>query len=412
MKNSDLKIEHQCPQCGAPATLLESDRLFACAYCRVKSYLRPRGTAQYRLPHKGAAPSPELIYFPYWRFKGMLFSCLPEETRARFIDTSHQACASPLFPASLGLRTQALTLGPVTAETPGTFITPQATLKELMPLFNRRFNRDLVQPLLHQAHIGESVSLIYAPYYRKRGLVDAVLDQPLPPERAAAFRPEDFPGGRPRSRFDFLPALCPQCGWELEGASDATVIGCGRCRSLWQPASGGFRAVPCAHEPTQAPNTVYLPFWRLAVEVEGLALETYADVVRLANLPKAVRDVWEKTPFHFWSPAFKVRPRVFLRLLRVLSTALPPEGLERRPPEGSCLPANLPLGEAAETLKTTLAGLVKPRQRMAALLPGITATPRKALLVYRPFEDRTHELVSPSLNLAVNKNQLSLAWNL
>jgi hypothetical protein len=49
---------------------------------------------------------------------------------------------------------------------------------------------------------------------------------------------------------------------------------------------------------------------------------------------------------------------------------------------------------------------------MAELLPRIAIRPRNALLVYLPFEDRPHELVSASLNVAVNKNQLSLAGNL
>ena len=36
----------------------------------------------------------------------------------------------------------------------------------------------------------------------------------------------------------------------------------------------------------------------------------------------------------------------------------------------------------------------------------------KALLVYLPFEDRPHELVHGPLNMAINKQQLSLSSNL
>lgn len=411
VKSSELHIAHECPQCGAPATLLESDRLFACGYCRVRSYLLTRGHAQYRLLPKGG-DGRQMIYFPYWRFKGMLFSCLPQDIQARFIDTSHQACPTSRFPVSLGLRSQALTLGVVTTETPGYFIKPQAKIEDVMSLFNRRFNRDLTHPLLHQAHIGESVSLIYAPYYLAPGLVDAVLDQPLSQEPGSEFRLEAFPGNRPGTRFDFIPTLCPQCGRDLEGSSDAHVLACRHCRSLWQPGRDGFRAMPAAHWPTSDREAVYLPFWRIRAEVAGVELDTYADLVRLANLPKAVQKAWEETPFYFWSPAFKVRPRVFLRLIQVLTSALPREGLEGRPPDKSCQPANLPLSEAAETLKLNLAGFIKPLERRAMLLPTISVTPRRALLVYMPFQNRSHELVSPSLNLAINKQQLSLASNL
>jgi DNA-directed RNA polymerase subunit RPC12/RpoP len=411
VKNSDLQIQHQCPQCGAPASLLESDRLFSCAYCRVKSYLLARRYFQYRLPHK--APSGrELIYFPYWRFKGMLFSCLPESTHNRFIDTSHQACFSPQFPVSLGLRSQALTLNFVTAETPGHFITPQTSLQDVMAIFNRRFTRELSQPLLHQAHIGETVSMIYAPYYLGRGLVDAVLDQPLRKQDTDPFHLEDFPGGAPSTHFQFLPTLCPHCGWDLDGTRDAQVLNCHHCHSVWQPGPKGFSSVPCAHSPTAVHAPTYLPFWRITADISGVDLDSYADLVRLANLPKAVQKAWETTPFRFWVPAFKVRPRVFLRLMQVLSTALPPEHLERNVPEHPCLTANLPVTEAMETLRVALAGFIKPLERIAELLPRTKIDPRKALLVYLPFEERTHELVHTPLNLAVNKNQISLSWNL
>lgn len=410
MKNSDLKIQHQCPQCGAPATLLESDRLFSCGYCRVKSYLLTRGFSQYHLPHK-TPDDRELIYFPYWRFKGMLFSCLADRTHETFIDTSHQACSSPCFPVSLGLRSQALPLECISPETRGFFISPQISFKKVMTIFNRRFTRDLVPPLLHQAHIGETISLIYAPYYTNPGLVDAVLNQPLP-TRTHPFRREDFPGGTPSARFQFIPAMCPNCGWDLTGSRDAQVLKCAHCHSLWQPGPNGFSSVPCVHVPTQLQAPLYLPFWRIQADVDGIDLNSYADLVRLANLPKVVQKDWEATAFRFWAPAFKVRPRVFLRLMHVMTTAQPPKKLEPSVPQHHCLTANLPVREAIETLRVNIAGLIKPKERLAEWLPHIGIKPRKALLVYLPFEERPHELVHSALNLAVNKNQLSLAWNL
>ena len=37
-----VQIEQSCPQCGAPANLEETDRLFACPFCRVTSLLLTR----------------------------------------------------------------------------------------------------------------------------------------------------------------------------------------------------------------------------------------------------------------------------------------------------------------------------------------------------------------------------------
>jgi len=92
----DILIEHQCPQCGAPAVLKETDRLFACEFCRVKSYLLQNDFFRYMLPNS-APENKDLLFFPYWRFKGMLFSCVENGIKHRFIDISHQAVESKLF---------------------------------------------------------------------------------------------------------------------------------------------------------------------------------------------------------------------------------------------------------------------------------------------------------------------------
>ena len=99
----------------------ETDRLFACKFCRVKSYLEASGVFRYMLPSTAPA-SKELLYFPYWRFKGMLFSCAGNGVGHKFVDVSHQAVSSPIFPVSLGLRSQALKLKFVTPETEGKFV--------------------------------------------------------------------------------------------------------------------------------------------------------------------------------------------------------------------------------------------------------------------------------------------------
>ena len=99
MKSSNLLIEHQCPQCGAPATLEETDHLFSCEFCRVKSYLLSR-VFRYVLPHN-APSNKELVFLPYWRFKGMLFFCISNGIKQKIVDVSQQGISSPLFPPSL-----------------------------------------------------------------------------------------------------------------------------------------------------------------------------------------------------------------------------------------------------------------------------------------------------------------------
>ncbi|MDD4072471.1 MAG: hypothetical protein PHY78_08930, partial [Desulfobacterales bacterium] len=111
MKNFNFHIRHQCPQCGAPAVLEETDRLFTCGYCRVTSYLLQNGVFRYILPAAATAETEALFYAPYWRFKGVFYSWVPgDEIQHRFMDISHLAIKSDHLPISLGFRSQALKL--------------------------------------------------------------------------------------------------------------------------------------------------------------------------------------------------------------------------------------------------------------------------------------------------------------
>ncbi|MEJ2657193.1 MAG: hypothetical protein P8012_08340, partial [Desulfobacterales bacterium] len=163
----ELLIEHQCPQCGAPAILKESDRLFYCEYCRVNSYLIQDRFFRYMLPN--AAPEgKDLVFFPYWRFKGMLFSCVESGIFHKFIDVSYQAVESRFFPISIGLRSQALKLSFVTPEKSGYFLKPTFSFNKAMNIFKLRFSASLPSQVFYQSHIGDTISLIYSPFYKEK----------------------------------------------------------------------------------------------------------------------------------------------------------------------------------------------------------------------------------------------------
>ena len=413
MENAiNFLIDHQCPQCGAPASLSETDRLFRCAFCKVKSYLVERRCFRYVLPHH-APESQELVYFPYWRFKGMIFSCLPTGTQNRFLDVSQQAVQSAQFPVSVGLRSQAMKLRFVSPETEGYFIKPTLPFRQLMETVLTRFNRDISEPILHQSHIGESSSLIYAPFYVGKRIMDAVLNQPASSALAEPFELSRFPGGRADWRIDFIPTLCPNCGWDLQGRRDALVLHCTNCASMWQASRQGMSRVNVAHLTTPGDeNIVYLPFWRIEAEVSGIDLSSYADLVQVANLPKALQPGWDRIPFYFWGPAFKIRPRSFLRLTHRVTLSQPRNQLIAQVPTGSMHPVNLPVSESVETLKLNLTGLLRPKKTVQDRIAHIQVKPCRYLLVYLPFEIHHHDLVLPTFNIAVNQNQLGLAGNL
>jgi hypothetical protein len=407
-----LTIDHRCPQCGAPISLEETDRLITCGFCRVRSYLIDPDYFCYTLPH-AAIGSQSLVYFPYWRFKGMLFSFSPAGIGHRFVDVSQQAIGSMHFPLSLGLRSQALRLKFVTPEIAGLFLKPKFSVKSFFKLIDERFNSECPKPILHQAHVGENLSLIYAPFYVKDRVYDAVLNQPLTAQRLPEnFRVENFDTDTPAKHLRFLATLCPQCGWDLQGERDSVVLHCPNCASGWRPLQNQLARLDVAHLPAAAGKTRFMPFWRIKATVSGLNLATYADLVRIANLPKVILDKWQSTEFRFWGPAFKVRPQNYLQVATSLTVAQPMIELEPRMPEGRMHPVNLPLQEALETLKLNLANFMRPRQAVVDRIQEIQITPTSYLLVYLPFEERQHEWVLPSINLAINKNQLALASNL
>jgi len=403
-------IEHQCPQCGAPAELAETDRLFRCGFCRVASYLTVPDYFRYVLPHK-APPGKELFYFPYWRFKGMHVACLAARIESRVVDVSHQALPSRHFPVSVGFRSQTQKLRFAAAEAGGRFLRVDTTLADFLTILNQRLTEELRQPVLHQVHIGEAVSLLYFPFYVDAGVHDALLNAPLP-ARAESVAPLLAEAEQPSWPMRFAAALCPHCGQDLAGERDAVVLTCANCRRVWGAEHDRMAPVDCGYLAAKDPDPVFMPFWRMQAQVSPLALHSYADLIRTANLPKVVQPGWERQPFYFYSPAFKVRPQNLLTAASIATLNQPNDPLNPGPPAGRLQSVNLPLSEAAETIKPVIAGFMRPRERMVKMLPEIRVRAPKATLVYLPFTESHHELVHSGLRLAINKNALGHAKNL
>lgn len=408
---TDFIIEHQCPQCGAPAQLQESDRIVRCRFCRTNSYLIPTGYFRYCLPHKAPAGA-QLIYVPYWRLKGMLFSCLPRQMHQRVVDVSQKALEAEDLPVSLGLRSQTQKLRFATADPQTVFLQPRLSIAQMKKVLTDQINTLLPHPILHQEFVGETISLIYAPFYLTSKVMDAVLNTPVETGRV------EFMADRAREApplqwpLTFIPTLCPNCGWDLEGQNDALALNCTHCQGVWYPKQGRLQRVNAAHVAGPNENAIYLPFWRIRADVEAVPLRSYADLIKLANLPKVAQPGWEQREFHFWAPAFKIRPQNYLSVSTSLTLAQPEAHLLPGPPQGRLQTVNLPVSEAAESLKLNLSGFMRPRERMLEKLPQLRINPVSALLIYLPFQEDHHELIHPGLNLAINKAMLSHAKNL
>ena len=403
-------IEHQCPQCGAPASLEETDRLFACPFCRVKSFLLTRDYFRYVLPAK-SQPGNELVYLPYWRFKGILLFSLAAGNVHKFGDVSHGAAGIEGVPPSLGLRAQAMKLKFVSPDTEGRFIAPVRSRAETFTLFQKRFSRGLPKPILYFAHLGESMGLLYSPFYVKDKLYDAVLDTPVS-RLPSSFDGRDFKGGKPDWSIGFAAALCPDCGWDLEGARDALVLHCRNCQSSWYPSSERLTRVGADLMSGSEDGSLHLPFWQITCKISGIDLRTYTDLVQLANLPKVVNRSAQTRELHFWAPAFKLRAQAYLRLSESLTLNQIQDGLTPGLPPGRHYPVTLPVEEACESLKVVIAGFMKPRRLVAEVLPLISIDPTHFRLAYLPFQENQHDYIQLRIPIAVNKNLLNLSSNL
>jgi predicted RNA-binding Zn-ribbon protein involved in translation (DUF1610 family) len=411
LRRPKLQIDHQCPQCGAPAVLEETDRLFSCAYCKVKSFLFSSDFFRYVLPHS-APKGKSLFFLPYWRFKGILFSSLLERIDYRIVDISHQGVCSDYFPVSLGLRSQALKLRFVTPETEGYFLEPTVPLKEMVQLAGKRFSSCLPPPVFDQRFIGETMSQIYSPFYVEGKIYDAVLNRPVVSQPPDDFDMTALPGGPSRWQIQFIPAQCPNCGWDLEGERDSIVLSCRNCQSLWIQAKGRFRRLDFGHLPEENGPALFLPFYRLKTEISGIGLRSYADLVRVANLPKVIQDGMEARPFHFWSPAFKIRPQDFLRFSTIVTLSQPEGNWVPELPKSETYPVTLPVSEAIESLKINLAGFMKPPGLLLPRLADIQIKAKNLVLVYIPFQTQGDEIFHPFYQLRTTRNVLSFARNL
>ncbi len=402
------RIEHQCPQCGAPVTLEETDRILLCPYCRTKLCIAVRGYPRFCLPPDPALTG-DITYVPYWRLRGLTYTVSAGGITHRHVDTNVAASGVAGLPASLGVRPQAMKLRYAYALDKGRFVKPLAATVE-----HSRFLPPAGPSGGPPTFIGEQMSIIYAPLFEDKGrLCDAILRRPL---AAAAGRiPEDLlehDAVRPDWQVSFLGTLCPACGWQLEGEKDACILLCRNCASVWSCSGASLERVACTVAACRDTRVRFLPFWRIKARIDGVPLATAADLIRLANLPKVPTARDEDRPCYFWSPAFKINPALFLRWLRQM-TAIQPETGE--PPlrfEAPFLPATLGKEEATETVAVTIGSLVANKRRIAEILSAVRIVPVEHLLVYHPFLARQRELVHATLGIAIDLQALAFGSSL
>jgi len=403
------QIDHSCPQCGAPVTIGETDRLLLCPYCRTKLYLLTDDYFRYYIPTEESHPEAS-IYVPYWRLRGLSFSVLTHEVTNRFFDTNLLA-TDPIsgLPHSLGLRPQALKLKFASPKMAGRFIEPKRMARTVIQTMSTN-----VASSYYHAFIGEMVSLIYCRMYLENDvLYDTLLKKPV-----CQISKEDadrwLKSGRSQDwQIRFMPTLCPQCGWDMPCEKDALVLICKNCASAWTCKGTGFEKVSFSVMASAEPDVCYyLPFWRIKARIEGIVLDSYADLIRLANLPKVVTGAFEETPLYFWSPAFKINPALFLRWSRQMTTYQPEGASLEVFPEVELYPVTLQVSEAEENIAITIAGMITDKRTLFPVLNQMRIATQEAVLVYHPFVISRNELIHATMRLSMDKTSLAFGARL
>ncbi len=398
---TEAQLSHQCPQCGAPVELDETDRIFSCPFCQVRLFIHADGPFRYYLKPHIEHPG-TLIYVPYWRFRGNAFVLDPLDTRHKILDSSLLAVDNNSLPPSLGLRSQAMPLSFVEPNTQGLFLPPSVRSAE----FKARLLRAIPGlkassgPRL-TACIGDVLSLIHLPVFQSHELVDGITGKLLGPAGIDTAGLEQA-----GSHLRFASTLCPQCGWDLVGDRQSLVQTCPHCDTAWEPGpEGGSRITPHFLQTPEKP-ALYLPFWNLRIRAKGFRLQTWADLIRLTNLPRALLPWMESTAFSFRIPAFKIRPELFLNLSAQVSLYQPDAPEQESLPRVPLHPVTLPREEAFQAVPVVLGRLAPARKNLFPKIQGGSIKPLEARIEYLPFVEESHEFIQPEMNMAIQKNAL------
>lgn len=398
-------VEQECPQCGAPISIEETDHLLRCPYCNVKSFLF--APDYYRLVLPNNAPDKDIIYAPYIRFKGNVYLCQDQTIGHRVVDITHLGTTVKGLPVSLGLRPQAMKMKFVGPHTAGSFLKCSIRLADILAKVGKHTSRSASGQLFHRAYIGETLSIIYLPLFVKDSKVfDAITKNPV----VKLSQDQDIFGSAIRSNpprgLTFLATLCPQCGWNLDGERDSVVLTCSNCSTAWEVSEGKFVRVGLVLVQGRGENTVYLPFWKIGACTKGVEINSFADFIRVTKQPRVVQRHWENQNMCFWSPAFKIRPKIFLRVSGQLTISQKDFEMKETIPKQGLYPVTMPQSEAAQSMKLTLAGSAITKWDIFPQLPMVSFIVKNSTLVYLPFTDTGHEMIQQHMRISINKKTL------
>ena len=386
----------RCPRCGAPVVLDETECIVQCSFCKIRHILHTDPFPCYYLEPGPDRPQPsELLYVPYWRLRGMEFRFNGPEPVCRVMDHSCPAVDRTGLPVSLGLRTQTRPLKFIRKGLEGIFTAPdiskQAALDQMSGGDGDR------------TYIGEILSLIFMPFYRDRSrMVDGLSGQALDIAMPDLSADKTFPA----HPLSFTPCLCPDCGWDLDGRTNSLVLSCKNCTSFWLTREKKLNRLSAVFSGIESDPAFLLPFWRLQVGFSRATWSTHADLMRLANVPRQVTKDQEKQAMEIYIPAFRITPKIFLRLSKQITLSKIALGQVEKTPKTGLYPVVLSLDEGVQAVLPVLRTLVVQKKETLEILKTEKLTLTAFSLAYLSFQASGNDYVQGEAGIGFQKNAL------
>jgi hypothetical protein len=403
----NFQINMQCPQCGAPAVLDETEYIIQCQFCRTCNIIHTHPYPCFYIePKQEKYSSLKIAYIPYWRFKGLEFTLGNKTPGFRVIDLSYLAVNKKKIPPTLGFRSQTQKLKFLQKDINGSFLPPAISRKNILKQIGGAGDK--------KVHIGEILSLIFMPFYQGEDIIyDGLTGNRVP------ISPADLAADKksPAYNLKFTPSICPNCGWDLKGETDSLVLHCHNCTSFWLIRNKKLDPVKAMFFDSSSDSNLQIPFWQLHIQFSHLECSTLAHLIKIANIPKIIRkpentQTEKQKKLYFYIPAFKLNPKLFLRIGKQTTLAdITPSRVENIP-QGRFHPVDLPLEEGAQSIYPLLMHLCTNKKTTWDILRKEKPKLKSHGLVYMPFYAAGLEYIQDKLGFSIQKNSLKFGRQL
>ncbi len=411
-------VKYSCPQCGAPVTLGELDKLLQCSFCRVRLYVTTSPHPIFVIHPAKNLTGKSLFYIPYWRFRGIVFRVKRRSISHKIADLTMRAVDSIKAPVSLGVRPQSVDLHVYNPSQDTLFVRPEMSSQE--------FLKNLSSSSPCEAHhlpdaetrlfVGETVSLVFFPFILKNDtLLDALTNKPVSPAHKADIETKLLPFKAPENWIRFRAAMCPHCGSDMEGAPDSIVGICKNCKSFWELGHSSFHKIPTYLVSVEAEKAgLWIPFWVLEFSSKNPDINTIGELFNLIGLPDYLAQNHGMRAA-CCIPAFRIAPRYFLRLSQIMTRIYPKIYLHKTddnpPTDNNYYPPNLPAIEAFQSIPVLLASLCNKKDTPLNPFCKIPLTFMKKSLIFLPMEKIGSEWVQPRYSFGI-PSSLILKWKI